>query len=188
MSEMFSEEGESASSGSTLRRMSIVNGYSIVALNGASPGVLIKEASSSLKVVKLKGRSIRSIGGFHTGQCDRGIVSVDSEVSAFTYIMPNCSKASKGTLRLCQLPPQTRYGDTGWPTRKIPIGREVQNVCYFQPKGLYVISTCEKMEFKLPEDDNHKEWTAEGTMAKCTFGVISSLTSRRSDFSSSDKS
>lgn len=92
MSEMFSEEGESASSGSTLRRMGNVSGYSIVALNGTSPSVIIKEASSSLKLVKVKGRSIRSIGGFHTAQCDRGIVSVDSEVSAFMCTMSNRPK------------------------------------------------------------------------------------------------
>jgi cleavage and polyadenylation specificity factor subunit 1 len=34
-------------------------------------------------------------------------------------------------------------------------------VCYFEKKGLYAIATTERVPWKLPEDDNHKEWADE---------------------------
>jgi cleavage and polyadenylation specificity factor subunit 1 len=65
---------------------------------------------------------------------------------------------------MCQLPSQFRYGDTGWPTRQIPLGQEISHVTYFKERGLYVIATLDDREFKLPEDEHHKEWLNEGML------------------------
>jgi cleavage and polyadenylation specificity factor subunit 1 len=69
----------------------------------------------------------------------------------------------QGILRTCQLPLNYRYGDIGWPTRKIRLEAEVSHVCFFPEKGLYGIAATEKQAFRLPEDDNHKEWVIEET-------------------------
>jgi cleavage and polyadenylation specificity factor subunit 1 len=68
----------------------------------------------------------------------------------------------QGTIRTRQLPSKYRYGDSGWAARKIRLEEEVSHVCYYEKKGLYAVATNMKMPFKLPEDDNHKEWLLEG--------------------------
>jgi cleavage and polyadenylation specificity factor subunit 1 len=63
---------------------------------------------------------------------------------------------------MCQLPSNSRYGDTGWVTRKVDLQEEVQFLKYFASKEVYAIATNERVEFKLPEDDYHQEWAKEG--------------------------
>lgn len=70
---------------------------------------------------------------------------------------------SQEMVRMCQLPPQCRYGDTGWVTRKVGLQEEVQATCYFAPKEVYAVATSEQVLFKLEEDDYHHEWANEDT-------------------------
>lgn len=51
---------------------------------------------------------------------------------------------------------------TGWATRKIPLGQEIQGLCYHAEKDAFVVATSEKVEFTLPEDSYHHEWAREG--------------------------
>jgi cleavage and polyadenylation specificity factor subunit 1 len=66
-------------------------------------------------------------------------------------------------VRICQLPPHCRYGDTGWVTRKVNLQEEVHASCYFAPKQVYAVATSEQVFFKLEDDDYHHEWANEGT-------------------------
>ncbi len=43
------------------------------------------------------------------------------------------------------------------------MGQEVSNIAYFKDKDVYVMATMEDMDFKLPDDEHHKEWQNEGT-------------------------
>ncbi len=72
-----------------------------------------------------------------------------------------CSSKMQGTLRICQLSPQTRYGDTSWAVSKCNLGCEVHALAYYHPKDVFVLGTSERSEFKLPEDDYHWEWNKE---------------------------
>ncbi|KAF2417221.1 hypothetical protein EJ08DRAFT_654574 [Tothia fuscella] len=147
----YSEESEleSVTSGreSLLRRIDNIGGYSTVFQAGTSPCFVLKEASSSPRVVALRGKAVRGLSGFHTAKYDRGFAYVDVD----------------GVGRMCQLPPQARYGDTGWVTRRVDLKEEVQYMQYFAQKEVYAIATNERVEFKLPEDDYHQEWAREET-------------------------
>ena len=68
----------------------------------------------------------------------------------------------QGIVRMCQLRPRSRYGDTGWVTQKVALKEEVQFMRYYSKKEIYAIATVEKVEFKLPDDDYHQEWAREG--------------------------
>jgi cleavage and polyadenylation specificity factor subunit 1 len=142
----MSDETE-ATDGMAFHYLEDVAGYSTVVVTGKCPRLVIRESSSSLKVINLHGNEVSYVAGFNTTACERGFIAVDLS----------------GAVRISQLKPNTRYGDTGWPTRKIPLGIEVQCVSYFPPRDLYVVGTREKTTFKLPEDENHREWSSEGT-------------------------
>jgi cleavage and polyadenylation specificity factor subunit 1 len=130
-----------------LRHLRNVAGYSTVFQGGANARFVLKEASSAPRVVPLRGEPVAGIGALNAAHCDRGFALLDGQ----------------GAVRMCQLPPGFRYGDTGWPTQQVPLGQEVTNVAYFEENDLYIIATSEDMDFKLPEDEHHKEWQNEGT-------------------------
>jgi hypothetical protein len=52
------------------------------------------------------------------------------------------------------------------------MGQEVNQVSYFEPKGLYAISATKKTSFKLPEDDHHKDWTNEGMVESSLILIL----------------
>ena len=62
---------------------------------------------------------------------------------------------------MAQLPDGCRF-HTGWVTQKIAFGEEVQAVDCYQQTGTYVVGVSSKVNFKLPEDETHTEWTSEG--------------------------
>jgi cleavage and polyadenylation specificity factor subunit 1 len=82
-SEDSEEESANTSRQSLLQRVDNIGGYSTVIQAGASPSFILKEASSAPTVIGLRGKTIRSLSGFHTTKCDRGFVSVDADVSSF---------------------------------------------------------------------------------------------------------
>jgi cleavage and polyadenylation specificity factor subunit 1 len=130
-----------------LRHLPNVAGYSTVFQRGANPRFVLKEASSAARVIPLRGDAIAGIGALNAAHCDRGFALLDAQ----------------GGVRMCQLPPGFRYGDTGWPTHQVPLGQEVSGVAYLADRDVYVVATSEDVPFRLPDDDHHKEWQNEGT-------------------------
>ena len=75
-------EAEDAGRESSLIAMGNVCGYSTVFQRGTSPCLILKEASSSPKVIDLAGGAIKSLTRFHTSACQRGFAYIDAEVSS----------------------------------------------------------------------------------------------------------
>jgi cleavage and polyadenylation specificity factor subunit 1 len=74
-------DAEDAGRDSTLIALGNVCGYSTVFQRGASPCFILKESSSSPKVIDLGGGAIKSLTRFHTSACQRGFAYIDAEVS-----------------------------------------------------------------------------------------------------------
>jgi len=51
----------------------------------------------------------------------------------------------------------------GWQARKVQLDQEVSHVNFIERMCLYAIATTEKRPWRLPPDDNHKEWADEDT-------------------------
>lgn len=67
----------------------------------------------------------------------------------------------QGVARAAQLPSESQY-ETGWVTRRVPLGEEVHAIAYHEEMDTYVLGTSTIVDFKLPEDEFHNHWTAEG--------------------------
>jgi len=130
-----------------LKSYADIAGYKTVVQIGTSPSFVLKEASSSPRVLSLRESAVKTFSSLHTTKSCRGFVYVDS----------------KDIARFCELPPNCRYGDTGWAVKKIPLEQEVERVVWHQAAGVYIISTKSYINFKLPEDDYHQEWAKEDT-------------------------
>lgn len=65
----------------TLMPMRNVCGYSTVFQRGASPSFILKESSSSPRVISLKSKAVKSLTRFHTSDCQRGFAYLDADVS-----------------------------------------------------------------------------------------------------------
>jgi cleavage and polyadenylation specificity factor subunit 1 len=78
--ETASDEESAIGRTSTLRVLNNIGGYSTVVGTWPSPCFVLKEASTTPKVVRLNGRALSSIGAFHTEKCDQGFISVDFDV------------------------------------------------------------------------------------------------------------
>lgn len=68
---------------------------------------------------------------------------------------------NQGITRAAQLSSQSRY-ETGWVTKRVPLGEEIHALAYHEEMDAYVLGTCTIVDFKLPEDEFHSHWTAEG--------------------------
>ncbi|PYI19197.1 protein cft1 [Aspergillus japonicus CBS 114.51] len=120
-------------------------GLSTVFMPGASAGFIVRTSTSSPHFVRLRGDYPRSVG----------ILNPLASTSSFAYLESN------DTIRLCQLPRGMLF-DHKWPLRKVPLGEQVDHLAYSSSSGMYVLGTCQKTEFKLPEDDElHPEWRTE---------------------------
>lgn len=74
---------------------------------------------------------------------------------------------------MSRLPSNTRF-DSGWATRKIALGEQVDSIVYSSASECYVIGTSAKEDFKLPEDDeSHTEWRNECMETPFTLFPIS---------------
>ncbi|KAB2573936.1 Cleavage/polyadenylation specificity factor A subunit [Lasiodiplodia theobromae] len=127
-----------------------VGGYSAAFMAGTSPSFILKESSSLPRVLKMRTKSVKNLSSFHTAECDRGFAFIDTD----------------GNLRVCQLPRGFRYGDVGWAVKKIPMGQDIQAMCYHPPKDVLVLGVGEKEPFTLPEDEHHHEWLEENITFK----------------------
>ena len=86
-----------------------------------------------------------------------------------------CLFPQKGITRTAQLPPNRQY-DTGWVIQRIPLGEEVQALSYHEEQDAYVLGTITPVDFKLPEDDFHYQWSEEGDTFKKDVTIYTSLT------------
>lgn len=79
------------------------------------------------------------------------------------------SNIGKDIVRISHLPCNVRFGETSWLARKIVLGEEVQALCYQPSMEVYVLGTCRKIDFVLPDDvDFHHEWRSEGKLLSGT--------------------
>ena len=144
-----------------LRSLHDVSGYSTVFMPGQSPCFIIKSALSPPAVFDMCDSSVKCLTPLHSSTCQKGFLYIDGEVN---QARPNESKRAdktQGVTRAAQLPSQRRY-ETGWVTRRVPLGEEVHALAYHEEMDVYVLGTSTTLDFRLPEDEFHSHWTAEG--------------------------
>ncbi|CAO1598257.1 mRNA cleavage and polyadenylation factor subunit [Xanthoria calcicola] len=140
----YDDDGESKRE--PMRAIHDLNSYSTVFLPGDSPTFVIKSASSPPQLISLNEKSVQSLSGLNTPTCERG----------FTYI------DQTGNIKFAQLPVDCHY-HTGWVTRKTTFGEDVHAIDYHEPSRSYIIGVSRKVDFELPEDETHPEWSSEST-------------------------
>lgn len=67
--------------GSKLQTLTDVEGYSAVFIRGATPSLILKEASSNPKFLELRVPGIQGLTTFHTARCERGFAYIERDVS-----------------------------------------------------------------------------------------------------------
>ncbi|OAX83062.1 hypothetical protein ACJ72_02580 [Emergomyces africanus] len=128
-----------------LRALGDVCGYRTVFMPGNSPCFIIKSSTSIPHIMNLRGKSVHSLSSFNIPACEKGFVYVDAD----------------NVVRMCRFPRNTHF-DGSWATRKIGLGEQVDAVEYSSSTETYVLGTSQKVDFKLPEDDEiHPEWRNE---------------------------
>ncbi|KAI9680096.1 MAG: mRNA cleavage and polyadenylation factor subunit [Caeruleum heppii] len=146
-----SDDAIQANRGTKLRLAEDVNGYCTVFCTGAEPQFLLKNASTSLKCVSLRGSVVRGFSGYHTANCERGFVFIGDD----------------DTLRVAQFPSEIATTETGWSVRRIPLDVNVDALSYHEDMHCYVLGVSEKVGFDLPKDDEfHDDWTEEDIALK----------------------
>ncbi|KAG7005916.1 protein CFT1 [Physcia stellaris] len=126
-----------------LRAISDLGGYSTVYIAGPSPALILKSASSTPKIIPVGNSGIRALCGLHTATCEKGALYVNEDAS----------------VTAATLPVHSHY-TTGWVTRKIDIGEQVEAIDYQSSTEIYVLGTSRKVNYKLSDDET---WAAEDT-------------------------
>ncbi|MCJ1428150.1 mRNA cleavage and polyadenylation factor subunit [Sticta canariensis] len=129
-----------------LRAIQDLDTYSTVFMPGNKPSFIIKSASSPPQFINLRTGPVRSLSRLNTSKCEKG----------FVYIGDN------GSTQAAKLPSASGYS-TGWVTRRIFLGEEVQALDYHQEKDCYVIGIVHTADFRLSEDDFHNDSVIEDT-------------------------
>ncbi|PGG98566.1 hypothetical protein AJ79_08819 [Helicocarpus griseus UAMH5409] len=128
-----------------LRALADVCGYRTVFMSGKSPCFIIKSSTSIPHVLNLRGKTVYSLSSFNIPACEKGFVYVDTD----------------NVVRMSRFPRNTHF-DGSWATRKVGLGEQVDSVEYSSSSETYVLGTSQKVDFKLPEDDEiHPEWRNE---------------------------
>ncbi|KAF9894195.1 mRNA cleavage and polyadenylation factor subunit [Aspergillus nanangensis] len=129
----------------SMRILPDIAGFSSVFLPGASGGFILKTSTSSPHLLRVRGDPILCLDRFHTPENGTGYISL----------------GSKDTFRICQLPHETHF-DYSWTMKRVAIGEQIDHLAYSYSSGTYVLGTCHKTEFKLPDSDElHPEWRNE---------------------------
>ncbi|MCJ1464049.1 mRNA cleavage and polyadenylation factor subunit [Pseudocyphellaria aurata] len=129
-----------------LRALQDLDSYSVVFIPGNKPSLIIKSASSPPHFIGMRTGPVRCLSRLNTSKCEKG----------FVYIGDN------GSTYAAKLPSPGQYS-TGWVTRRIFLGDEVQALDFHQGKDSYVIGTNHTTDFKLSEDDYHNDSVTEDT-------------------------
>ncbi|KAL4940501.1 hypothetical protein BDV06DRAFT_196443 [Aspergillus oleicola] len=126
-----------------LRLLPNISGYSGIFMPGPSAGFVFRNSTTSPCLIRLRGDYTRGLGCF------------DSPEKGFAYL------DSEGVLRLANIPDGTQLGYP-WAFMRVPIGEQVDQITYSFTSDTYVLGTCHRSAFKLPEDDElHPEWRNE---------------------------
>lgn len=129
-----------------LRAIQDLDSYSTVFMPGKNPSFILKSASSPPQFISPRTGPVRSLSRLNTSKCERGFVYIGDD----------------GSTHAAKLPSACQYS-TGWVTRRIFLGEEVQALDYHQGKDSYVIGTVHTTDFRLSEDDFHNDSVMEDT-------------------------
>ncbi|KAF1992573.1 protein CFT1 [Aulographum hederae CBS 113979] len=141
-----------------LKALADVNGYSTVVQAGQSPCLVLKEASTTPKLVNVRlSGHVKNICSFQQEHHDRDAGSWGMH---FSYV------DETGKIRSVQIPADYTFGTTGWAIRKTPLHQDVQGICYYGPKDVHVVATGRLRDFVLPDDDFHTDWNKEDIAAR----------------------
>ena len=144
-----------------------LGGNAMVFIPGEHPGFLLRAASATPKIVRLRGKAIKGLSGFHTKKCESGLAYVNFEVSMpvlWIGLGWMLIRTFKGVVCLAKLPAEINLGEFEWPMWKIPLGQEPRVISYHPPMRSYVVGTVERFEFELPKNDEmHRSWAKEST-------------------------
>ncbi|KAL2824543.1 CPSF A subunit region-domain-containing protein [Aspergillus cavernicola] len=126
-----------------LRILPNLSGYNGIFMPGPSAGFIFRSTTTSPHFIRLRGSHTRGLGCF------------ESPEKGFAYLDSN------SVVRLAKLPPGTQLGHP-WALRRVPIGEQIDQLTYSTTSDTYVLGTCHRSEFKLPENDElHPEWRNE---------------------------
>ncbi|KAL2828869.1 CPSF A subunit region-domain-containing protein [Aspergillus pseudoustus] len=126
-----------------LRPLPNISGHRSIFMSGPSAGFVFRTPTTSPHFIRLRGGHIGGLGCFSTP--DKGFAYLDL----------------KGTIRLAKLPHETKLGFP-WALKRVPIGEQIDQLAYSSASGTYLLGTCTRSEFKLPDDDElHPEWRNE---------------------------
>ncbi|KAL8813991.1 MAG: hypothetical protein Q9223_006755, partial [Gallowayella weberi] len=145
MSSGYEEDGETRRE--PMRAIHDISGYSTVFLPGDAPTFIIKSASSPPQLINTREKPIASLACLNTMNCKKGFVYRDQQ----------------GYINFAQLPAQSHY-HTGWVTRKLSFGEDVHAVDFHEPSETCFVGVSRKVDFKLPDDETHLEWSSECTV------------------------
>jgi cleavage and polyadenylation specificity factor subunit 1 len=125
-----------------LQRMQI-GPYSTVAIPGAPPCLLLKEASGPPKILEVnetkKSNSTTSLTPVNRVGNAHGFATVDADRALHEFRLP-----------------LDAWYSTGWSVRQIDLGddaREVRHLAYHEARGLFVAATCTMVDFYFAEED-----------------------------------
>ncbi|KAL2814743.1 CPSF A subunit region-domain-containing protein [Aspergillus granulosus] len=126
-----------------LRILPNISSYCSIFMPGPSAGFVFRTPTASPHFIRLRGGHIGGLGCFSTP--DKGFAYLDSN----------------GTVRLAKLPREIQLG-LPWALKRVPIGEQIDQLAYSSASGTYVLGTCTRSEFRLPQDDElHPEWRSE---------------------------
>jgi cleavage and polyadenylation specificity factor subunit 1 len=115
--------------------------YQAICIPGVLPGLILKSASSSPRVLEVRTTNEpgipRRISSLNCAHCEKGFLTTDAG----------------GKLQQFQLPKGVWYS-AGWSVRQLDLGGEVRHIAYHAAREAYVVATCRDVDFYFSEDDN----------------------------------
>ncbi|KAL4802870.1 CPSF A subunit region-domain-containing protein [Aspergillus unguis] len=126
-----------------LRVLPNISGYSGIFMPGPSAGFIFRSSTTTPHFTPMRGGHTKGLSCFNSP--DKGFAYLDSNA----------------VVHLAQLPQGTQLGHP-LALKTIPIGEQIDQLAYTSASATYVLGTCQKSEFKLPEDNElHPEWRHE---------------------------
>lgn len=130
-----------------LRVLHDLGGLSAVFVPGQYPAFVMKSSAGPPRALGFRHRSAVCLGPYHALDCQSG----------FMFI-------SNNSLCKAQLPHQVQWSLGNWVPRKVVLGEEISNICYFDRTNTYVLASSHLADFHLPHDDEwHPEWQDEAS-------------------------
>lgn len=160
-------EEENAPVRSTQLKSLKLGGQLGIGVSGNSPSLILSEAASRPKIIRLRKEDAVSLMGIGQNELHR-----PDGHSAFGILSRN------GTLEECRISRDTCIG-TGWAVQKTNVGteeQEVRHIAFHEDTGMYVVSTCKAVDFMFTEDDGrHPEQDGMSTRSPPFTQSITSI-------------